>query len=173
MRIAIVSDTHSKTPNTLAAIDLIRARSVNCILHCGDICDPETVALFAGFSAHFVQGNNDYDLEQLRAAAERIGASFHGPFSSLEIAQKRIALLHGHDWNLLDRVQAEQTFDYVFFGHLHEFSRNQVGRTTVINPGALHRARPKSFVIVDLATGEFERLQLPDDPTPRKRRDRY
>jgi putative phosphoesterase len=171
MKIAIVSDTHDNTANTKVALELIRQRGVKCILHCGDICEPTTVELFRGCDVHFVQGNNDYELAELRAAAESIDAEFHGAFADLEMSGKRIAMLHGDRWQLLDRVQAEQAYDYVFFGHLHEFSWNQTGRTVVINPGALHRARPKSFVILNLASGAWEKVELPEvDTRPGRKR---
>jgi hypothetical protein len=35
-----------------------------------------------------------------------------------------------------------------------------VGKTRVINPGALHRARPKTFVVLDLKNGELERIEV-------------
>jgi predicted phosphodiesterase len=44
----------------------------------------------------------------------------------------------------------------VFYGHTHQAAEHRTGKTRVINPGALHRARPKTFVVLDLATGEVE-----------------
>ena len=162
MQIAIMSDTHSNAANTRAALEIIRERGVSCVLHCGDICDPETVRLFHGLTTHFVRGNNDFDEPGLRAAIAAIGGTYHGAFAQLEMAGKRLAMLHGDDWRLLERVQKEQLYDYVLFGHLHQFSRNHVGRSIVINPGALHRARPKTFVLLDLASGFTQQIALPE-----------
>ena len=38
----------------------------------------------------------------------------------------------------------------------HVAAEHRTGRTRVINPGALFRARPKSLVIVDLKSGDVE-----------------
>ena len=60
MRIAVVSDTHSRYSTVEAALALIGERKVDLILHCGDIDDAETVWLFPG-NTHFVFGNCDLD----------------------------------------------------------------------------------------------------------------
>jgi predicted phosphodiesterase len=50
--------------------------------------------------------------------------------------------------------------DYVFHGHTHVAEERKSGRTRVINPGALHRARPKTFAILDLASGALESVEV-------------
>ena len=48
-------------------------------------------------------------------------------------------------------------------GLLHQVRDDRVGRTRVINPGALHRARPKTFAVLDLASGEIETVIVPEE----------
>jgi putative phosphoesterase len=160
MRIGVVSDTHRNLRAVAEALRILEEREVGCILHCGDIDNAETVELFAGMRTHFILGNCDYDVAELQRAAKAIDASLHGRFADLELAGKRIALVHGDDKRLIKEMETSGRFDYLFYGHTHEPEEHRTGRTLVLNPGALYRARPKTFVILDLVTGKFERLAI-------------
>jgi putative phosphoesterase len=160
MRIGILSDTHGRQRTTEAALDVLRERNITTVLHCGDIDDTNTVGLFRGFTAHFVFGNCDWDREGLRRAAEEIGATLHEPFGHLELGGVKIAFLHGDDGRLLRDVEQSGAFDFLFYGHTHHAEEHRTGPTRVVNPGALHRARPKTFVILDLASGVLESVAV-------------
>src|SRR5258708_2120094 len=66
MRIAIVSDTHSRLATIARTIDLLQKHGVTTVLHCGDIEDPSAVSPFVGLDTHFVFGNCDQDRPRLR-----------------------------------------------------------------------------------------------------------
>jgi putative phosphoesterase len=155
MRIAVVSDTHSRGTTVQAALLLIEPYNAELIIHCGDIEDPETVSLFPS-NTHFVFGNCDFDRAGIQAAVSRAGATLHEPFGSLDLAGKKIAFLHGDDKRLLHDLQQADAFDFIFHGHTHQAAEHGSGRTRVINPGGLFRARPKTFAIVHLASGKIE-----------------
>src|SRR5262249_55004860 len=129
-----------------------------CLIHCGDIEDAELIALFRGTPTHFVFGNCDHDRVGLRAAIAAAGATLHEPFGYLELEGRKIAFLHGDDRTLMADVETSGPFDYLFDGHTHKAAEHRTGPTRVINPGALHRANPKTCVVLDLATGEVESL---------------
>jgi putative phosphoesterase len=156
MLLGIVSDTHSRHQTTLTALARLRERGVTTVLHCGDIEDPATVRLFCGLDAHFVFGNCDYDLDDLRAAMAEIGATSHEYWGSLELEGRKIAFLHGHQHGQMRDLEDSGHFDFLFYGHTHVAKEHRTGPTRVINPGALHRARPKTFLILDLATAKVE-----------------
>jgi putative phosphoesterase len=159
MKIAVMSDTHSRTATVEAALSLIAPYRVECILHCGDIEDPETVLLFPR-KTHFVLGNCDMDRQGIEAAVQQIGATLHEPFAHLDLDGTAIAFLHGDDKRLLHDLEVSGAFEFLFHGHTHMAREHRTGRTRVINPGALHRARPKSLVILDLQTGQIESLNV-------------
>jgi uncharacterized protein len=161
MKIAILGDTHSRHATVRLALDAIKKRGVTTVLHCGDIEDAETVRLFQGLDAHFVFGNCDYYLEDLRRAMAEVGATSHEHWGQVELGGRKIAFMHGHDKSLLQEVEDGGRFDYLFHGHTHVAADRRNGPTRVINPGALHRARPKTFVVLDLATGAAESVVLP------------
>src|SRR5262249_28651306 len=138
------------------ALQILQARNVNFVIHCGDIEDSETVWLFQGFTAHFVFGNCDLDRASLRQAIHGIGETLHEPFGNLELEGVKIAFLHGDDKRLMRDVENSARFDFLFYGHTHQAAEHRTGLTRVINPGALHRARPKTIVILDLPGGKVE-----------------
>src|SRR5262249_41533955 len=158
MKIAVVSDTHSRNVTTGLALVEIRERGITTVLHCGDIEGPETVALFRGLTAHFVFGNCDWDRSAIRQAVAAIGATLHEPFGNLELEGNRLAFVHGDDKALFLELENSGSFDYLFYGHTHRLAEHRTGPTRVINPGALHRANPKTFVVLDLASGKAETI---------------
>jgi putative phosphoesterase len=154
MRIGVISDTHGHMGFTSAAVELLRERNVEVVLHCGDIGTPDVVGLFVDWPTHFVLGNTDYDAESIRDAAEENGMHFHGRFADLTLAGRRIAVLHGDDHRRFYETVSGGEYDLVCYGHTHQAEHHLEGKTLVLNPGALYRADPHSFAVVDL--GEME-----------------
>jgi putative phosphoesterase len=142
------------------ALAELRQRGVRTVLHCGDIGEESTIALFRDFTAHFVFGNCDYDREALRAAIAEMGATLHEGWGQLELEGVKIAFLHGDDGRLKKDVENSGYFDFLFYGHTHVAAEHRTGPTRVINPGALHRALPKTFLVVDLPGGAVESISL-------------
>ena len=160
MVIAVLSDTHGRMDTIAWAMEQIAARAVGLMVHCGDIDRAETVRQFPPFT-HFVFGNCDLDRREIRSAIAESGATLHEPFGYLEIGAKKLAWTHGDNAKLLRELENADAFDFVFYGHTHEAKEHSVGRTRVINPGALHRARPKGFLFLDVAEGIVETVAMP------------
>jgi putative phosphoesterase len=156
MQIGILSDTHSRYQTVETALALLQARNVNFLVHCGDIEDAETVWLFQGFTTHFTFGNCDTERTELRQAIHGIGATLHESWGHLELDGLQLAFTHGDDKRLLHELEQSGTFDYIFHGHTHQAVDYRNGSTRIINPGALQRARAKTFVVLDVARGEAE-----------------
>jgi uncharacterized protein len=155
MRIAIVSDTHSRYATIETALGLIDQRQVDLILHCGDIEDSEAVWLFPP-NTHFVFGNCDTERASIRQAVHGIGATLYEPFGRMELGGIQIAWLHGDDQALTRSVEQCGDFAYLFYGHTHVADERRAGQTRVINPGALHRTRQKTFLVLDLDDDKLE-----------------
>ncbi len=156
MKIAILSDTHSRYQTVEKALALLQERNINTVIHCGDLEDAETVWLFQGFTTHFVFGNCDTERAAIQQAVHGIGETLHGAWGHLELDGVKLAFTHGDDKVLLHDLERSGQFDFVFYGHTHQAAEHRTGRTRVLNPGALHRARPKTFVVLDLASGVAE-----------------
>jgi len=152
MRIGVISDTHGHTTNTMAAVRMLESLEVEAVLHCGDICSPLIPKLLSAWPAHFVFGNCDHELEETREAIESSGMACYGWFGNLEMAGRRIALLHSHDAKLFRQVCSSNEYDLVCYGHTHVAEQHHAGKTLILNPGALYRANPYSIAVVDLTT---------------------
>jgi putative phosphoesterase len=153
MRIGVVSDTHGHALNALAAVRLLEELDVAALLHCGDIGTPEIPPLFKAWPTHYVFGNCDYEEDELRKAIAGVdNAICHERFAAFELGGRQIAIIHSDDrWRFLETVRSNK-FDLVVYGHTHIAKEERVGKTLVLNPGALYRANPHSFAVVDLET---------------------
>ena len=160
MRLGIVSDTHGHVPYTHAAVDVLATRKVDVVLHCGDIGSTVIVPLFAAWPTHFVFGNVDRNEADLRRAIESAWQTCHGRFGRLELAGRRIALIHSDDGVLFRQTIGGGGFDLVCYGHTHVAEHHLEGRTLVLNPGALYRANPHSLAVVELPGLEVEHVAL-------------
>jgi putative phosphoesterase len=149
MRIGVVSDTHGHVANTLAAVAQLTELQVDLVLHCGDIGSVQVVPFFEGWPSHFVLGNADDHEAGYRWVIEDQGAVFHGRIGRLELDGGKIAIIHGDDHRALQAAIASGQFDLVCTGHTHRRELRREGRTLVLNPGALYRANPKSFAVVE------------------------
>ena len=160
MRIGVISDTHGHVANTLAAVRLLESLDVQQVLHCGDIGTATIPQLLASWPAHFVFGNCDSETDELAEAIAAAGLSCHGRFGQIELAGRKIALIHSDDARLFRATIAGGKFDLVCYGHTHEAESHREGQTLVLNPGALYRANPHTLAVVDLKTMEAEIIPL-------------
>jgi putative phosphoesterase len=149
--IGILSDTHDHADAVKAGLDILTAAGAEFYVHCGDIGGPHCIDLLAGLKCAFVFGNTDYDRAGLARYAASIDVPCYGNFADLELAGKRIAVTHGDDYRLKQRLLSEQKHDYFLQGHTHVRADERVGRTRLINPGALHRASVKTVATLDTA----------------------
>src|SRR5258708_1092292 len=160
MLIGIISDTHSRYGTVETVVKLLRQRGVYCVLHCGDIEDADTVWLFENLTTHFVFGNCDTERVSLRQAIDGTGATLQEPFGNLELEGRKIAWIHGDNKRLFQDLENSGHFDFLFYGHSHQAEQHRTGPMLVVNPGALHRARLKTFAVLELESGELESVTV-------------
>lgn len=133
MTVGLISDTHGQLRSQV--FDAFSG--VELILHAGDIGDLNIITdLEAIAPVHAVHGNTD-DFE-VRAK--------YGESISLELAGKRITVVHGHTFGAPtpERLRAAFTnVDAIVYGHTHMPLIDRAdGVALVINPGA---AGPRRF----------------------------
>ena len=162
MKIGILSDTHGRLHMMTAAVALLTRHGAQHFLHCGDVGGPDLLDPLAGLPAAFVYGNNDYDRTELRRYAQSIDVTCLADFGELDLAGKRFALTHGDDVRLVKRLLDQQAHDYLLLGHSHVPRDERVGRTRVLNPGALHRAARKTVMLLDVPTDTVSLLTVAD-----------
>jgi putative phosphoesterase len=159
MLIAVLSDTHNNQPAIRSALDLARGRGAEETLHCGDLTSASMIELFRGWTLNYVEGNMDRDPAGIRVAVERLGmGSAFGMELHLERDGLRIAVMHGNRAERFSAAIQSGEFDFIFYGHTHQRRDERIGRTRVVNPGALGGAAMGnySFCVLDTASREIE-----------------
>src|SRR5262249_9100237 len=121
----------------------------------------DTVRLFTDVPTQFVFGNWDHSRTALNKAIRDIGALSHDGLGQIEVGGKRICWLHGHVRGERAKLEESGELDFLFYGHSHQAEAHRTGKTVVLNPGALHRARPKTVALVDVAIVEWELVEVP------------
>ena len=160
MLIGILSDTHDKIGIARAAIKMLQSRGAEYFIHCGDVGGEAVLDQLAGLAAAFVWGNNDWDRDTLGRSAVRLGLRCCDTFGDLELGGKKFAVIHGDDTRLKRRLLEEQRHDYLLQGHTHVPRDERIGKVRVINPGALHRATPKTVAILDTESQALEFIEI-------------
>ncbi len=144
-----MSDTHGEFESTRGLLRIFASLGVELIIHCGDLGGASMAPLFSACPTHFVLGNCD-DRLTLGPAISQAGQTFHDRFGSLELEGKRIAFLHGHDGDRFHQAVFSGEWDLICHGHTHEANFAAVGRTLVLNPGAISRSSRPSGATVEL-----------------------
>lgn len=154
MRIGVVSDTHGQVMYARPAIRLLETLQVDLVIHCGDVGEVPIIPLFDRWPTHFVFGNVDDNQQRLRTAIEASEQTCHGMFGHIECEGKKIAFLHSHDAALFQETIHSGEWDLVCYGHTHVAEQHRVGKTLVLNPGAIYRANPHTLATVELPSLE-------------------
>lgn len=130
MKIGILSDTHSlPIPPEL----LERLKSVDMIIHAGDICDLKTLKLLQNTApTKAVQGNMDeWSVKQVLPLKEMISCE-----------GLKIGVIHGYARTSREALKnatdafKDDKMDVVIFGHSHHPFNKKVGETLYFNPGS-------------------------------------
>ena len=137
MRIGVFSDTHGNLDNI--PIALARLGKLDLILHAGDCYgDVEQLKKMVDIPVEAVIGNCDMWCGGPR---EQI----------LELAGKKIFLVHGHQYNIKNGFQnlylrsEEIGVDVVVYGHTHQAESLQYGNILLFNPGSISRPRNQDY----------------------------
>jgi uncharacterized protein len=177
MHIAIISDSHDNWPNIEKTMHFLNKHKIKTIIHCGDVCAPSTleemVKLFKGKEFHLVHGNVDGDHEGFKAVAKKYKKLiYQGSTGKLEImmalgqelgalGSKSLKIVFCHEPLFAKKMAQSQRYDFVFHGHTHQPWQQEVGKTTIINPGTLAGLFSKAtFALFDTETKKAQLLLL-------------
>lgn len=165
MRIGIISDTHDRQRRVETAVDRFNRAGLDLVLHAGDYVSPFVVPWLGALDAPLigVLGNNDGDRALLaQRFCEQDGFDLRGDFALVEADGSRIALLHGHQRELVEALVTSQGFDFIVRGHSHRPGTERHDRTLVINPGTASGilAPDPTALLLDTGTGDTELLVL-------------
>jgi len=157
-KVGILSDSHGQVERTRRAIALLQGAGATEFVHCGDVEIEPVVDLFAGLSAHLTWGNCD-PAGALGRYAASIGEDAQHPLGEITVDGRRLAFTHGDSERAIERA-LEAAPDYLLHGHTHLRRDDRVQGVRVVNPGALHRARPFTVALLEPASGELRWLEV-------------
>ncbi|MDO9086305.1 MAG: metallophosphoesterase family protein [Anaerolineaceae bacterium] len=158
MKIGILSDTHNNQINIHNALAIFSRYQPALLIYCGDATTLESIQSFCEYPIIYTFGNGDLATGEIAATLKAYnqenyaGFLFNGEFSG-----KKIAVIHGHLIDQLDEMINNGQNDYVFTGHTHKRMDERVGKTRLINPGAVGGSggESRSIAILDLDTDEL------------------
>ena len=166
MLVGLMADTHDRLPFVEKAVRALNEEGVELVLHAGDFVAPFVIPRLAGLKADLVGvfGNNDGDKTLLLKKASETGGKVQikGLFAEISAGGLRIALLHGHEAELLRSLIGCGGYDVVVHGHTHQAGVKREGKTLVVNPGEVCGylyGRP-TVAVLDTEKLEVEFLEL-------------
>ena len=154
MRIGILSDSHGRVKTVEKAFALLEGLGVEAFFHCGDVGGQDVLDLFVSRKIWFVWGNMDLPGPGVDEFLKTTGLAVPTVPIRVELAGKSIAMCHGHE-NAFRRLRSIADCDYLFYGHTHVRADERLGGCRMINPGALHRAQPRTVAALDLSSDEL------------------
>ena len=162
--LGIISDTHDNVYMIDEAVKRLNELEVGLVLHAGDYISPFTVQRFKPLKAKLfgVYGNNCAERALLKKLFSDIGVDISGFFAEIVVDDLKIALLHGHDEELLRSLTESEAFDLVVFGHTHRIGIVKKGKTTLINPGEVcgYLSGKSTIVVYDLKKHDVKTVML-------------
>ena len=136
MIIGLISDTHDNVPYIKKAIQRLKEERVELVLHSGDYVSPFTAKPYTELDVPMIGvfGNNCAETELLKKVYADVGCDLRGYFTEVEADGLKIALLHGHRKQDVDRAQSGD-YDVIVRGHTHRSLISEENGVLVVNPG--------------------------------------
>jgi putative phosphoesterase len=163
VKIGVLADSHDHLDYLARAVELLRERKVDLVLHAGDFISPFTIPPLAtvGCPVLAVFGNNDGERVGLQARFAQMGAELHErPWS---YAYQGVRILLQHEPVALDTFVGSEDFDLVVYGHTHAVDVRIPNQGAIlVNPGEVCgwlSGRP-TCAIVSLTERTVEILEL-------------
>ena len=165
MLIGAISDSHDNLQQIEKAVQTLNNQKVGLVLHAGDYVAGFVIPKFKALNCKLIGvfGNNDGDHELLKKRfSETNNCSIHDRFTTVTLKDYRVALLHGHETELLNVIIESESFDAVIHGHSHNLGIERKGKTLVINPGELcgYLTGKPTFAILDTDKNEAKIIEL-------------
>jgi hypothetical protein len=158
LKIGILSDTHNNLLNIQKALAIFSNYQPECLIYCGDATTIESIQWFCEYRMIYTFGNGDLATGELSASLKAFNNDNYAGFVYKgELAGKKVAVIHGHWMDQLDELTSYGKYDYVFTGHTHTRMDEKVGKTRLINPGAVggSGSESRSIAILDLVSDEL------------------
>lgn len=157
MKILVMSDTHGNLQRLKHLVDFANQTKVSAIIHCGDWQYPESAYPIqeANMSVYAVLGNADEARqEEIETALKNANVNYE--VDTLEVVWDGRKTLVAHQPGKIQASVESEEYGVVFHGHTHQRKDKFIGKTHVINPGAVHNTDNPSFAVYDTESDRAE-----------------
>lgn len=144
MKIGIISDIHDNISNLLKTFEILNNQKVSQVFFCGDLVSCFTIDYFTKLKVPIkaVFGNNEGDKVGILERIKRNKVDFeYAPKRKLmwdvNLEEQRIAVFHGHQYEITESLIHSNLFNYVITGHTHISHIKKINKTLWINPGSV------------------------------------
>jgi uncharacterized protein len=164
VKVGIVADTYNNRDGLRQLLDRFLVGGARWLFHCGGLGSPQLVDLLKPWQIYIVAGEKERDRAAIEVALQKTRLQATLPTSLITTIEGfRIALCRGDDMPLVNRWAKSGEFDYIFYGHSLHRTDKLVGKTRIINPGALGgpRYQSRSGYLLDLVSGDIKLLEVP------------
>lgn len=163
MKVGVLSDSHDHLDRLALAVQHLRDREVELVLHAGDFIAPFTVPVLhrVGVPIRAVFGNNDGERIGLKARFDALGHQLSERPQAYEFSGKRFLLLH--EPVALEALEGSPHYDLVVYGHTHQLDiRHTASGALLLNPGEVCGwvTGQAHCCVVDLSTRQVEVIAL-------------
>ena len=169
MKVAVLSDIHDHLEKLEKTLVLLKEHKAESIIFCGDMISGFTTSILAKaeLPTFALLGNND---ENHIAMMKLGGKNFtwfqlSKEFGEVVLENKKIAFCHYA--RLAELLAKSNEYDAVFYGHTHIIKQENIGKTLLLNPGAVcginfeKAAYDKStFAIYDTTKNSAEIIEI-------------
>lgn len=134
--IGVISDTHDNMEAMDKAVRFFNNKKVEFVVFAGDFVTPLSVEPLKNLECPLkgIFGNNEGDKVNVNRKLSEVGAEF-SDFLEMEHDDRKIAVYHGHNPNILDALVKSGKYDIVIAGHTHTPETTVEGKTMLLNPG--------------------------------------
>lgn len=155
LKIGVISDSHHRSDIAKSAIDYLKEKSVDLLLHAGDIVEISTLKDMrdSGIPYKAVLGNNDSFLKSCESEFEIYPEPYDFEFKNL-----KIRLMH-HPFYF------ENSANLTIYGHTHFFAGVLNGANLTLNSGEIcARKKPKhEFAYIEFENSKFRVFKVEKD----------
>ncbi len=147
MKVAIISDSHSKVALTKDAIEFLKSQGAEYLIHAGDLESEDNLKLLKNSNLPYacVFGNNDRNLVQFSHKYNIHKEPYH-----FKIKETSFTLMHMPYY-------MNSSSDVIVFGHTHVFEHEYKEKKLFLNPGEIcAREKPLSeYVLLEINENEY------------------
>ncbi len=155
----LISDSHGAVDRVESVLKLMDKAGLKVLLHAGDFVVEgvaEVLAAYPDIQIFIARGNADVNETWVKQISDLDHVTLE-PVIRLVIAGKKVVMVH-NDREAIGLVGREGDIDIMCHGHTHVARGERMGKTFILNPGAL--VEDGRYMLVDLEQGKVEHLAL-------------